>query len=47
MPTSKKQRAWAATPAGRKALGAAKARQWVHTTNAEIAAERKKGKKAK
>jgi len=41
VPLTKKQRAWAATASGRKALGAKKAKEWTHTTNAEIAAERK------
>jgi hypothetical protein len=36
VPVSKKQRAWAATPAGIKALGAAKANEWLHYTNAQI-----------
>jgi hypothetical protein len=44
MPVSKKQRAWANTAAGRKALGAAKAKEWGHATDKEIAAERSKSK---
>jgi len=45
MPVSKRQRRWAATASGRKALGAAKAKEWLHTTDAEIAEERKSRKK--
>lgn len=47
MPVSKRQRRWAANPAGRKALGAAKAEQWVHTTDAEIKAEAQAVKRIK
>ena len=36
MPVSKKQRAWAGTAAGRKALGPEKAKEWLHYTDAEI-----------
>jgi hypothetical protein len=45
VPTSKKQRAWAWTAAGKKALGPAKAKQWEHATNAQIAAEKKPKRK--
>jgi hypothetical protein len=44
MPVSKKQRAWAWTPAGKKALGASKAKEWEHATDAQIAVESKKKK---
>ncbi len=47
MPLSKKQRAWAGTPAGRKALGDAKASEWLHTTDAEIKDEAAKVKRVK
>lgn len=42
MPLSAKQRRWAWTPAGRKALGEAKAKEWQHTTDAEIAQEKRR-----
>jgi hypothetical protein len=47
MPVSKKQHRWAATAAGREALGAAKSREWTHTTDEEIAVERKKLERSK
>jgi hypothetical protein len=47
MPVSKKQRRWSATAAGREALGAAKASEWTHATDQEIAAEKKKLERSK
>jgi hypothetical protein len=44
MPVSEKQRRWAHTASGRKALGAKKAAEWGHATDAQIAAESKKKK---
>ena len=42
MPVSKKQRRWACTATGRKALGAKKAKEWCHTSDEEIAREARK-----
>lgn len=40
MPVSEKQRRWAWTEEGKKALGP-KAKKWEHATDAEIRANRK------
>jgi hypothetical protein len=45
VPVSKKQRAWSWTPAGKKALGAKKAAEWEHYTDAEISQARENEKK--
>jgi hypothetical protein len=44
VPVSKKQRRWAHTAAGRKALGAEKAEEWGHATDSEIAENARKEK---